>query len=176
MLTLILLMWFTSIALFVISAIAQRAPSRVQRPVERLFEAEGPALISVDAELRVPLAERVLRPALHHLARRAARVTPAGELTAVRAWLDASGKLPRGVREFLGERLGAASVHRRRAPASLRRPGPLFQPAIPNPIACRLQRRLVEDCRLDPRVPDPRSHTNPCLPSHTPPARTLPFT
>jgi tight adherence protein C len=108
LLTLILAMWFTSVMLFVISATAKRAPSRVQRRMERLIEADGPTVISVDAELRAPLADRVLRPALHRLARLAARVTPGGEMAAVRARLDALGNPPHlGVREFLGLRVVA---------------------------------------------------------------------
>jgi tight adherence protein C len=108
MLVLILAMWFVSVTLFVLTLAAQRAPSRVQRRVARLAEVEGPAVLSVEAELRAPLSERILRPALHALARLAARVTPGGEMAAIRQRLDALGNPPHlGVREFLGLRVVA---------------------------------------------------------------------
>lgn len=109
MLTLILLMWFASVTMLVLGVAGRRSPSRVRSRVERLIESEAPAVVTIEAELRAPLAERVLRPALRGLAKLAVRVTPGGAVAEVRAKLDSAGNPPYlGVREFLGLRVGAA--------------------------------------------------------------------
>jgi tight adherence protein C len=110
MLSLILVMWFGSILMLVLGLAARPAPTRIERRVERLIEKTGPSPLSVEAELRAPLSERVLRPALHSLARLAMRLSPGGTKV-VQARLEALGRPSHlGVREFLGLRVLAAGA------------------------------------------------------------------
>jgi tight adherence protein C len=111
MILILCVMFFTTVALFIIGLSMQPAAmARLYDRMQHLTQSAAPAASVIQQELGAPLSERVIRPVLLQLSRLIARLTPQGQTDTLQERLDAAGNPPRlGVREFLGLRVLSAA-------------------------------------------------------------------